>query len=281
MTLRELLGELSALGFDGEIGLTPHVIHSLNRSLRRIFADRQITGEYSFLADGERPILRLPVLTHGCGRTEELPLSGAVYSFFVTGRGSFTLLSSVGVYRKESFDTEGKRYFGTLPDGGAILRLEGEYSFSVYRIVTYGMARGVEGEEIPDGSPTRVLKMRDAVPDFLAFCDQAHDGVGRVLTGVTLRDGTVSYPESYTGEITVRYRRLPPYISGAELDTELPLREDCLTVLPLLWASYVLIDESPELAEYYERLYKEYTERDRGFADRSYNSGYRDTNGWA
>ena len=65
MTLRELIGEVSALGFDGALVADTAFITSLNRSVRQIYGERKITDEYSFLAVGERPVIRSEVPSRG------------------------------------------------------------------------------------------------------------------------------------------------------------------------------------------------------------------------
>lgn len=280
MTLRELIGDVSSLGFGERLTADNIFITALNRSLRQIYGERKITDEYSFLAVGEQPLLRVPVLKHSCGERETLPLVGRVYSFYVSGTGSFTISGKGGHVRTENFSSQRMRYFGRMPEG-ATVTFFGELSFTVYSLVTYSNYRGDGSEDIPDGNTIKRRKMQSEVVNFLSFSGPATDADGKILDEVKLDGGFIYYPEDYTGQIRVRYTCSPRPVTEEDMDKEIDVPVSHSAYLALLVASYIYLDTDVTLAEHYGRLYRECTDRERAHESVSVGSYRYDTNGWA
>ena len=281
MTLSELTHQVSALGYDGRRLPDAAFIAAVNRSLGYIYAESKVTGEYSFLAVGELPALRVPVLKHRGSKREALPLAGRVYSFYISGEGSFTLSGEDGFSYTEHFNSTGGRFCGVLPERNPVITFFGELDFTVFDLVCYSELHGDSPELIPDGSPTMRLDMKRAVADFVAFSDYPSDELGSPIKGVCISDSCVIYPSDFTGRINIRYFRSPKPIFDAEPTAEIDIPEDIVPFLPLLVSSYLYYDSDPELAEQYLEQYKSFAGR-RSVGIRSGCKGeYKDTNGWA
>ena len=278
MTVKELLSEVSALGFGAELGSSLAFISALNRSLRRLFGERRVSGEHSFYAVAKTPITYYSHLAHTGGKQERFPIIGDAFSVYAHGTGTLTVFAN----GKESifgFDGENVRIVGMLWGSGEI-EISGTSSCYLTDLVSYnGIAS--PSDPIHDGSPSVKYRATDLVCDFHSFLGVPTDSHGMPIPGVgTVRD-TIYVPSDHTGRICFRYLRAPIPVTGADMDRELELPPDCEEALALLVASYVHLESDKALAEKYGEQYREAMARAPKPDSISYGTLYRDTNGWA
>jgi hypothetical protein len=121
-------------------------------------------------------------------------------------------------------------------------------------------------------------KLAELAPDFGAISYILRDGFAynggsayRILNNDILR-----LPAEDRGTFEVVYTKSIPYISQG--DTKIPLRNDVLTILPVLVASYVWSDDAPERSLHYRNVFKE---RIRYVPTERYVTNIRDTKGWS
>ena len=281
MTLSELIEQVSAIGEDGRRLPDSTFICAVNRALGYVYAQQKVTGEYSFLAVGERPVKRVPLLKHRGAQREALPLAGRVYSFFISGAGGFTLSGDDGFSYTEEFNSERCRFCGVLPEINPTITFFGDLDFTVFDLVCYSEMRGENSESIPDGSPIRRLNLMERVTDFSGFAGYPTDDRGAVLSEVYLRDGHVCYPEGFTGKIRVKYYRSPKKVSEASLNEQLDLPAEIAPFLALLVCSYMYFEDDPELSEQCLEQYKAFKRQTLKESYSSNDNKYRVTNGWA
>lgn len=278
MTAKELLTEVSSLGFGHELSANMSFICATNRSLRRIFGERQIMGEHTFFARSQKPLNRFSYLAHNGGEPEVLTVLGDVFSAFAHGNGYITV-SAGDAEQVYSFNGSSVRIIGELY-GKSTVKLCGTSKSYFTDFVTYeGIS--AETDEIPDGSSTVKYSASDMVSDLHSLIGVPTDGSGHPLPQIGIVSNTLYVPSCYTGNISFRYLKKAPTVTGADLDDELDIPEDCKEALALLIASYVYLDKDPKLAEHYGELYREAMSRSPKPTPITYSSGYRDTNGWA
>ena len=95
-----------------------------------------------------------------------------------------------------------------------------------------------------------------------------------------MRDGRLILPDGYSGEIRINYHRAPIKTSGTDPDERIDIPPECEELLPLLVASYVWLEDSPDIAQYYRSLYREGINTLRRNLTRV-GAGEYSTNGWA
>ena len=76
------------------------------------------------------------------------------------------------------------------------------------------------------------------------------------------------------------YRRIPILPSLTEPDSPIDIPEEYETLLPLLTASYVLLDEDGEMAQIYKSAYAEALGSIKNNRYSLCGTGYADVNGW-
>lgn len=279
MTLKELVREVSALGFDGSIAVDNLLITSLNRSLWQIYSERSVTGRITLSVTGSTPLTRLPRLEHKMGESLALSLIGRAYSFYVSGMGEFTVRDGANVKKREFSGTR-VRFSGFLDNEGSIT-FGGEYAYSVTDLVTYGEVRSPYADDIPDGSAEVYISLRDAVPDFLSFIGRPTDHNGDELEDVRLEDGYIIVKSSYSGQINLTYRRSPLPVTEEDGENEIDIPKEYSMLLSPLVASYVYLDSDPEKAQYYREVYRAMSESERTYGGTRSTAKYIITDGWA
>ena len=279
MTVREVLSEVSALGYDGELECDEAFLSALERSKRRLFAERGVSATVVIPPYAVPPLSCIPLYRHPSGERAIFPLSGVSYSFYVSGIGSYTVLDGSSRTTRE-FNTVRERCAGYLSEDGSII-FEGRYAFTVTDLVCYGSAFGDSISDIPDGTAVRRLDLRTLVPDFHSFATPAKDSFGRVIQGVRLEEVYALIPSDITEDVYVTYYRTPKKSYLEMPDAEVDLPAGCEHLLALLVASYVYVDSYPDKAQLYGEMYREASSEEKNRRVRISDTVYRDTNGWA
>ena len=277
MTANELLAEVSSLGFCSELSANVGFISALNRSLRRIFCERQVMGEHTFFAYERKPVTYRSHLCHRGGAEESVSLLGEVFSVYAHGSGYITVSDKNGekIY---SFGGTRVRIIGKIC-GDATLKLCGTESYYLTDLASYKEPLGEN--EIHDGSGTVKYCASKMVSDLHSIVGTPTDGLGTPLPEIAVIADILYVPADYTGKISFRYLKSPRVFTGADLDEEIDIPEDCFEALSLLVASYALLEVDPKLASHYGELYREAMARAPKPRGITYGLSYRDTNGWA
>ena len=278
MTLRELSDEVCALGFDSYARLDAALVYAARRALAAIYRELRIASESKLLVTAKTPSSKVARLHHKGGGVETLPLSGKAYAMTVSGVGCVTVYDGASS-TKISFDTESKIIKGFLRYGGKAV-FSGSSSFDVFGIATWNETFGESVSSIPDGDSFVRINARERIDNFSGFTSPLLDSQGRPITSAILEDGMITLPSSFSGEIRVKYRRLPEMPSLSEPDKEIDIPPEYEILLPLLSAFYILLDEDAEKAETYRRSYLEMLEGTKSSAYSLAQAGYVDVNGW-
>ena len=100
------------------------------------------------------------------------------------------------------------------------------------------------------------------------------------IISITLTADTIYHDPCFFGTVTLRYKPYPKKISKNESDSPIDIPRELESLLPLLCASYVWLDDNPERSQYYLELYNaEAALIKRRFPARL--EGFRDVTGWA
>lgn len=279
MILRELKNDVISLGFDDMLEREDLFITSANRALRTIYSERVISKTVKLFAHGQTASTRIKELRHIGGEDVTLPLVGRAYSMRVCGEGKITVYDGKNKKIIE-FNSENEVINGLLTSGGSIL-FSGDYSYTVYNLVTFDEVFSSNTADIPDGSPRRVYDIRAMFGDFLSFMSLPRDGRGQLIDDCSLCDGKLELDSSYRGEIILTYRRLPMTIVADLPDVVIDIPEEFAPLLSLLTASYVWLDDDEEKAKYYRELYSDMLKNIKASSYESVDTGYRNTNRWA
>ena len=279
MTLRELQNEICDLGFD-EYSTPPDtaLLFAARRALSAIYSELPITAKASIFISPKTPLTLVKSFHHEGGRVESLPLKGKTFTLTVSGKGSI-LIDDGQNTQTIAFDTERQVLNGFL-NGDGYVSFEGKYSYDVYNIATYSESYSDEHRMIPNVESRITVNVRDHLSDFLSFASHVSDSDGNIICA-TLQGEEIILPSDFCGEIKFTYRRLPKPPTLAEPDESLDIPKCYESLLPLLAAFYILLDDETEQAEIYLRMYREEVASLKKCSFASKNNGYADVTGWA
>lgn len=278
MTVAELYRSVAQLGFEDSLEYEEGFILAANRALLQVSALRP--SERTCVIN-HRP---LDNLIHGVGydpifKSDDIVFEAVgvcSYYFEACGYGiaCIELLADTGeweVLGDIQFETEHFTAFrghikrdGSFVDGRIRLRFTGEYAYTIKCVAMYAQLIHPSEDRIPPFSPVTKYDMSGYVDDYLSLVSLSvrDREAKRVYRDYYVENGRMiclysSAPGAY--EVTYIHKPTPLEYDAvaAEDDTLIDLDEDLCSVLPLLVASYIWIDDEPEKAQYYLALYRE------------------------
>ena len=270
--------DVAALAFEGGISDEDLFILSANRALGFIYSERAVTKEAVISYEAPSVLFYLPSYRHTGGDTTVFSLPGAAYSFKSSGHGFCTVKDG---HKTETFELIGNttEHRGFLTEGGEI-SFFGDYSFSVYHLASFESAVSSDTRDIVIYDEEEKLDVRRHLPDFLSFTALPTNAKGNLIPKSSVREGYIYLPRGFLGEIRVTYRCSPPALSLFAKDENIDIPKDAEPLLPLLTASFMMLDDDPSKAEYYMILYREAVGRLLRYHTSELSSEYL-TNGWA
>ena len=268
MTLNELKTEVAALGFEPNADTSPIIITAANRALSMIYTELPVVDAVRIAVEEQSPSLYAEKIEHRGGATS-IPVCGKYYSFSVSGKGSYSVRSSMGE-TKRAFDTSLSRYEGALYGEGELV-FEGEECFTVFELSVF------------ESVPTKVsrggaVSVDDFTDDILSLFELPRDSRGEFILGAGIGGRDILFPADFSGIATVRYYRRPTPITSESAEIDIAPSEAFL--LPLLTAYFVWLDDEPERAERYLSLYRKTAARMRGLRTHA-DVSYGDVTRWA
>ena len=279
MTLKDLHNEVRAIMFDDCLPMDERFLFSSYRAMREVYNSRKITAEKKFFVRNILPRMRIPEIHHKGNSEEIIPISGKAFSMRLYGSGN-VIIDKKGNQVMKDFDCNGD-YMKEFIDGESTLTFVGQNSYTVCDLVTFDQTPTKNAHDIPDADGYTVIDLRESLPDFLSLECMPTDTSGNTLENALVFDGKIKFPDSFSGEISLVYRKRPimPTLDSPDSRIDVPVEYDSL--LALLCAAYMLIDDEPEKAA----LYREEYERMLSVITRNFpyslECKYIDTNGWA
>lgn len=279
MTLTNLLDEVYALGFEDSAELDESFVITANRALMHIFTEKPEERLGRMIATRLDVKSYVSSYIHTPGTYATFPLVGRAFSFRVSGCGSYKITDGDGE-RVEHFDTVMGKRRGFISNGAEITFI-GDYSYTVIGLASFESTVGGEVSDIPIYSGEKEYKISDSISDFLAFTKIPTDSNGYEIKGCRISGDVLYLPSDFEGEVNILYKRLPKSLSVDEPDAEIDISKSAESLLPLLVASYLWLDDDPDKAQYYMQLYREEMTRIRRYLPSDVGGSYYDVTGWA
>lgn len=270
--------DVAALAFLGEIMDEDIFISSANRALGLIYSERAVTKEAVISNEAPRVLFYLPNYRHTGGEFTSYSLLGKAYSFKSSGNGYYKITDG---YKTETHELYGnmKEHRGFLSSGGEITFF-GDFAFSIYHLASFADRKSGDARDVDIYDGRECLDAKAKISDFHSFTSLPKNEAGEEIPGASVREGIVYLPRGFFGEIYLTYRCTPPTLSLFSKEEEIDIPKDTEELLPLLTASFMLLDDEPDKAEYYMSLYREMLGAVLRYHTRELSSEYI-TNGWA
>lgn len=277
MTFGKLKDAVARLGFESEIEDDGALIPALHRALHTVYTDRPVMAEARLVKPKFAGRLVFSHLEHKAGGVEKYSLDGRAVSMTLSGCGSYAVISSRGTERR-SFDSPSMPVRIILGKDAEI-EFSGDKAFSVLHLTVFESVRSDNASELPLWSERGEIDLGLLIPDLLSVSEMPRDEHGNVIQGAVIRADVLTLPDDYSGEVVIGYMRAPTLPSGVS-DEEIDVPRECAELLPLLVASYVWLEDSPDVAEYYYSLYRDGINTLARRMPRVRATKY-ETNGWA
>lgn len=284
MQIKELYSQVARLGFEDSLEDAKSFYHSANRALLQINALRPSIGAQTI---NHHP---LPSLL-GDSYFAPKEIFGEVefataedvrsYYFEADGNGFFRIErlkedgTSWEIARQDVLSVaEGERNFkpyrgdlsmsGEYPKGTYKIVFWGDFLFNVRRVALYGATYSNRDEDVPAYTPYSMYDMSVIAKDFLEFASppvEESDIYGKKIDGYSIEGNNIVFPYDQTGTYRVLYHRKPialEYKNDPTSDeTVIDLDGELSSLMPILVASYILLEDEKEKAYYYMDLYRE------------------------
>lgn len=278
MTHNQLKNAVIRLGFETGLDDDGALAPALSRAMYTVYLDRPVRRTVRISVPKSNATLIISEFTHTPGEDERFILSGCAYSFRVSGKGRYTLRKGAVEFTEE-FDSDMTEIKGMNSPKDEIT-FSGEYAYAVYSLASHSALNGPDKSDIPIYGESHKIDLVSRYGDFLAPDSEPRDSRGAPIEGSAIKDGVLSLPYDFSGELTLTYRRCPVVPSGDDKDEKIDIPSETEELLPLLVASYLWLDDDPEKAQYYLSLYKDGISTLRRFSPMHMDHAYV-TNGWA
>lgn len=175
--------------------------------------------------------------------------------------GEITLKSNKTFVPYKGFIKE----LGSFVSGRVRLRFTGEYIYSVKNVSLYQYLYSADLADIPVYEAYTRYDVKKLVTDFMALCCPpiAEAGENTLLNQEYEQEGdsVILLPYNKRGVYKILYEHRPTAIentgSTTEDTQELDLDDELCSIMPILVAAYVWIEDEPEKSQYYMNLYRE------------------------
>ncbi|MBQ7327165.1 MAG: hypothetical protein IJW93_06815 [Clostridia bacterium] len=161
-------------------------------------------------------------------------------------------------------------YRGFVKDGASFvsgkirLRFSGDYLYWIKNVALYKHIVSDDAADIPAYEPYVRYDLNE-LDDFLSLASPPiteDEDYERLRGDYDIEGGrAILLPYSVSGCYKVLYKRRPAEIindgTAASNESKIELDEELCSLMPVLIASYVYLDDEPEKAEYYLSLYRE------------------------
>lgn len=278
MTVTELMEEVSILGFENSLENERAFLVSANRALRLIFSERGISSSLKMIQDNPPPVFHLERYSHRAGEEKSFSIQGMAISFKIFGEGSFRIDDGKRI-TEEKFNTP----MGVVKkfiDGSAEITFIGPLGYEVLDLSSFENLKSADEKNIPVYSNRTVHDLSIYKNDILTIQGEPEDNMGRKIEGAAYRTNQLILPYSFSGEVTVYYKRAPKAITLSDENEEVDIPADCRHLLPLLTAAYLWLDDDEDKAQYYMHLYREAMAILKRYSAESGNSKFNDVLGW-
>lgn len=281
MTISELYKQVAQLGFEDSLEDDDRFYYAANRALLQV---NKIRPAINYYLINHKPLLNLVNESTfiPLEKDEDLIFEAAEaksYYFEADGNGvvylelydteteTWKVIDTINLSSKRTFVP----YKGFVKEGSEFvsgqvrLRFTGEYLYSVKNIAMYKHLLSDEVQDIPAYESYSRYDISQLVDDFMALsCPPIKEAERNIILNQDYEvegNSVILLPYESKGIYKVMYERRPALIedTGDVTNDEntVDLDEELCSLLPVLIAAYVWIDDEPEKSEYYMNLYRE------------------------
>ena len=303
MRVQELYEQVAGLGFEKSLEDEEWFYQAANRALLQVNYLRPAISSYVInhkpmknLVEGSfSPIERSEDLIYEAENAKayyfQADGNGTVYvERFDTNSKSWVMVDVIDLAGARRFTA----YSGFIRDGrqditGRVrLRFAGKYLYSVKNVAMYEHLYSDDAADIPPYEAYTRYDMTALADDFLTLSTPPiteDEEYARLSGDYDVEGGRVILlPYSVTGCFKILYNRRPRELvyTGSAQDDEsvLDLDEELCSLIPVLIASYIWLEDEPDRAQYY---YSQYQARASEILARARNLSpvqYKSCNGW-
>ena len=279
MKLKELLKEVTALGFEDESELNDSFIFAANRALRNLYNELCQITEKTFFTEKIEIDSYIKEYSHTSTEVYEITAHGTALSFKYFGEGRMNI--SIGEVTK-NYEFQGSGALRELlPKGNVTISFEGESDYKIKDFVVYKNFFDSDVERIPLYNEKRRFSLPSMIKDFISVSKEPEDKSGKKINGAEVISDYLFLPSDFSGTVNVYYKRLAKRLTVDDLDCEIDIAEKYNHLLALLTASYIWLDEDSEKAEYYMMLYRDEVAYIRRTQAQNISNNYSEITGWA
>ena len=143
------------------------------------------------------------------------------------------------------------------------------------------LAPSLRAEIHVDPNDEKSFDLRERVKSPLIIISAPKHPSGSIINGAYSNGYNITLPESFSGDLYVFYKPMPKELTldSGEYEIDIPAYAEHL--LALLVASFALLDDDPEKADYYAGLYRSEANKLRLMYSLSQDNTYSDVTGWA
>lgn len=281
MTVSELYVQVARLGFEDSLEDAKSFYHSANRALLQVNSLRPAIASRAI---NHHP---LPNLLGDSFSSMEVntstdvvleALNARAFYFEADGNGVFTIEClngdswvsfGGGAIEDTTRSREFRAYYGVIKNGNdyatGMVRItfKGSFLYHIRRVALYGDILSDSPEDVPAFTPFVRYDMSKLTNDFLDFASPPiEDDTGeKVRIGYNVEGNSILLPYDTCGVFRVLYRRCPRlleyHVDPNEDDTEIDLDEELSSLMPILVAAYVWLEDEEGKAIHYMDIYRE------------------------
>ena len=300
MKVRELYEQVSQLGFEDALESDERFVSAANRAIYQI---NSLRPHIAYLDIVHFPLANLlsnsslePLFCQG-SKIYNVAIGRAIY-FEAIGNGKVIVDfdnkdEDEPSLLDEDFESTGKfksyRFTLNNPENKPIkIEFKSDYAFTLRHVAVYGTLLSGNKEDVPAYSAFVRYDMKLLTDDYLAFSSPPiveDKSYKRLVKGYEIESDTLLLPYEERGAYRVAYKRKPKQIVisrdlPANDSTEIDLDEELCTLLPILTASYIWLEDEPDRAMYYKSLYNERVSEIIAFKRSYAPTRAINTNGW-
>ena len=279
MRVQELYDQVAGLGFEKSLEDDGWFYQAANRALLQVNYLRPAIGSYvinhkpmkNLVEGGFSPIERSEDLIYEATKAK-------AYYFQADGNGTVYIekqaIDNKTWLRIGEIALSGARrftaYYGLILDGTEFvsvpvrLRFTGDYLYSVKCVAMYEHAYSKNKEDVPAYESYTRYDLSALADDFLTLAtppiteDEEYE---KLSDDYDVEGGRVILlPYSVTGCFKVLYHRRPKALvnmgAAQDDDTVIDLDDELCSLMPLLVASFIWLEDEPDRSEYFNRLYQ-------------------------
>ena len=168
-------------------------------------------------------------------------------------------------FNSKSKFTGYKFIINNITNNPITVEFKSDYAFTLRNVAVYDSVLSDNEEDIPTFGTFVRYDMTSITDDYLAFSSPPvieDKNYQKLFDGYEIETDTLLLPYNARGVYRVSYKRKPQGVKSepdlpVNNSTKIDLDEELCTLLPLLTASYIWLEDEPERSMYYKNLYNE------------------------